>query len=160
MPAAWPVLSLGTMVNQQNTPDVQASAPLSWARRPSAYSSLFLYPQHQVPSLHEIGEDCRAPREACHRGASRNQVVCCRVADLGLRTCQKVRVAKRNRGSRNSPSGEGSLLQVILGHLEEVHLLGPQVPRSPAWPTYLIKDCPCNAYKKKKNVAVVSRRLF
>lgn len=93
------------------------------------------------------GGGLQSPREACHRGGIQEPGRTLLSCYLGLRTCQKVRVAKRNRRSRNSPSGVGSLLQVILEHLE-VHLLGSQVPGLPAWPTYLIKDCPCNAYKK------------
>lgn len=34
MPAAWPVLPLGTMINQQNTPDDQASAQRPGHRDP------------------------------------------------------------------------------------------------------------------------------
>ena len=55
---------------------------------------------------------------------------------LGRRTWQKsYRVAKENGEHSNSRSGGGSLLQVIWGHLGEVHslhhFLGHWVPQPP-----------------------------
>lgn len=147
MPAAWPVLPLGTMINQQNTPDDQASAQRLGHRDPLLTAPSSCTPNTKYQGFTRWGRTAEPPRGVPQAGGIQEPGRTLLSCYLGLRTCQKVRVAKRNRRSRNSPSGVGSLLQVILEHLA-VHLLGPQVPRLPAWPTYLIKDCPCNAYKK------------
>lgn len=139
MPAAWPVLPLGTMINQQNTPDDQASAqrpghrdPLLGHRDPLLTAPSSCTPNTKYQGFTRWGRTTEPPERRATGGRGIQELGCMLLSCyLGLRTCQKVRVAKRNRRSRNSPSGVGSLLQVILEHLA-VHLLGPQVPRLPA----------------------------
>lgn len=67
MPAAWPVLSLDTMINQQNTPDVQASAPSPGHRGPLLTAPSSGTPSTTYQAFMRWGRTAEPPREACHR---------------------------------------------------------------------------------------------
>lgn len=62
MPAAWPVLPLGTMINQQNTPDDQASAQRLGHRDPLLTAPSSCTPNTKYQGFTRWGRTAEPPR--------------------------------------------------------------------------------------------------